>query len=247
VVPLDRSGVVAPPEWKKRVRRRLKDARAFSRKAKAFEKIPLNLAKRRDGFCAYAGHVFKKGEFPEVWKCEELRTALRRMTGGYCSYCQASVEDGSFAAVEHFQPKSLFPTLAYDVGNYLYSCPRCNHHKGDKWPASGAYVRPDLGNLTGRFRFKRTGWVKVVRGDSDALATVRDFSLNRKGLRKKRRAAIKEQLNALEPILKMPGLTDDQRLRLARPHVKKRLARFSEAINQNVRRAWKRWFPGVPL
>lgn len=247
MVPLDRSLVTAPPDWADRVRKALSDERELRRKATAFERLALNGEKRRSGFVAYAGHLLVEGELPAVWRCEEVKIALHAMTDGHCAYCQASVEDSSYAPVEHFQPKSLFPTLAYEVGNYFYSCQRCNLAKLDKWPASGGYVRPDVGDPSRRFRFKKSGWVKVARGDEDALATVRDFELNRRGLRRRRRGVIQREMKKLAAILRISGLTEDQLRKAVKPFFAERLSRFSEAINQNVRRACARSFPQAAL
>lgn len=252
MVPLDRKGVTEPKGWERRVKRRLADHDELKKKARAFERLKLSGKKRQDGFVAYAGHVFKlkkgstKPEFPAVWRCKELKGSLRKMTKGKCAYCQGDVDATSHAAVEHFKPKSLFPTLAYEVGNYLYSCPLCNEAKSDNWPASGEYVRPDNGDPRGRFRFKKSGWMKVIRGDGDALATVRDFGLNRAGLRVSRENAIRRELKKLKSILKLlmsSAVPDSMRLTTLRPFLVPMLGRYSEAINQNVRRAVRKAFP----
>jgi uncharacterized protein (TIGR02646 family) len=248
VVPLDRSCVVEPDGWWERVERSLADPVKFWRKARAFEKLALSGRKRRAGFVAYAGEVLKDGAFPGVWRHEALKAALEKMTRGHCAYCQACVEDNSFGPVEHVQPKSLFPLLAFTVDNYLFGCQRCNLAKSDKWPESGSYVRPDVGDPRGRFVFDEKGWMHAaLPGDRDAEATIEHLGLNRKGLRRQRRKAIRRQLEELQIVLRMPGLTEAQRIILARLRIARPLTRFSEAINQNVRRAWQALAPSVPL
>jgi len=247
VVGLDRSCVIEPADWKARVERSLPDVKEFLQKAKAFERLTLNGTKRRAGFKAYAGHVLPEGDFPAIWQIEVLKVALMAMTKGHCAYCQACVEDSSYGPVEHFLPKSLFPLSAFVVWNYFFSCQRCNLAKSDKWPAIGAYVRPDKGDPAARFVFDGRGWVRAAAGDADAKLTIRDFALNRKGLRKKRRQAIQQWLKVLRPILELEELPEARRNELAARLLVPRLSRFSEAINQNVRRAWGEALPGLGL
>jgi uncharacterized protein (TIGR02646 family) len=225
----------------------LVDAPAFAQRARAFERLALNGERRRAGFRAYGGEVLVDGDFPAVWRHDALRAALGAMSGGHCAYCQACVEDNSYGPVDHFRPKALFPTLAFVVLNYFFGCQRCNLAKSDKWPESGSYVRPDEGDPRVRLVFDERGRVSAAPGDAEAEATIRDFKLNRPGLQKQRRVAIRERLRDLRGILNMPGLTDGQRVELARQRLVRRLTRFSEAINQNVRRAWGRAYPGVTL
>jgi 5-methylcytosine-specific restriction endonuclease McrA len=247
VVPLDRSGVIEPEGWQERVERALPDAKLFLRKAKAFERLALNGKKRRAGFCAYAGEVFEDGDFPAVWRHDVLKAALEAMTRGCCAYCQASVADSSYAPVEHVLPKALFPLLAFVIANYLYGCQRCNAAKADNWPANGAYVRPDVGEPRVRFVFDEHGRMHAAPGDREAAATIVDFALNRSELQEQRKLAIQHELVGLKLGMEMPGLTEAEMTALARSHMTGRLTRFSEAINQCVRRAWEARFPGVPL
>lgn len=36
--------------------------------------------------------------------------------------------------IEHFRPKSVFPSLLYAWENYLYACEQCNKFKGSRFP-----------------------------------------------------------------------------------------------------------------
>ena len=53
--------------------------------------------------------------------------------------------------IEHFRPRSLFPSEWLTWTNLVYACQRCDDHKGDKWPdepgnqdPSYSYVNPNL-------------------------------------------------------------------------------------------------------
>ena len=62
---------------------------------------------------------------------------LRRVFGGLCAYCETTCN----GEVDHFRPKSKFPSLVYVWSNWLYACHDCNFAKLDRWPSMG-YVNP---------------------------------------------------------------------------------------------------------
>ncbi len=184
MVRLDRGSLAAPLTWKAKVDKRFPDAVVFWREAVAFEQLDL-VVRKTTGFKSHAKHTLPppKHDFPAVWrKSKTLKRALCAMSNGHCAYCQASVNDAGAGAVEHFRPKSLFPTQAYEWGNYFYSCERCNIFKSDKWPKRGEYVRPDVGNPAVRFIFLPRGRVKAAAKDPEARNTVLDLDLNRSPL-----------------------------------------------------------------
>jgi uncharacterized protein (TIGR02646 family) len=60
----------------------------------------------------------KRAAFVEIEKLlKEMAVGL-----GYCCYC----EHGEVSDIEHIYPKSLFPNKAFEWGNYLYACKKCN-------------------------------------------------------------------------------------------------------------------------
>ena len=87
------------------------------------------------------------GERPTDFLWGAFRPTLGSRTNNICWYCErqcyANAESGGRApTVDHFQPISSFPQLAYEWSNWVFSCQRCNvDNKGDNWPGSG-YVDP---------------------------------------------------------------------------------------------------------
>ena len=74
----------------------------------------------------------------------EYRPTLGARSGNICWYCERQCAAGSTEqapTVDHFQPISRFPRLAYAWSNWIFSCHRCNDRKGDSWPDTG-YVDP---------------------------------------------------------------------------------------------------------
>ena len=76
----------------------------------------------------------------------DYRSTLGARSGDICWYCErncgADAPVGSAApTVDHFQPLSRFPELAYAWSNWVFSCLTCNQNKGNRWPETG-YVDP---------------------------------------------------------------------------------------------------------
>jgi uncharacterized protein (TIGR02646 family) len=243
VVRLRRRGVSKPKDWDAKVAKAIGDMAAFLRAARAFQRLPEQDARRVAGFVAYAACVLPvnkkkaKSEFPAVWqKHTKLKQGIIAMSQGYCAYCQvpvtASHPGKTPGQVEHFKPKTRFPVLAYDVRNYFLSCAACNVAKGDKWPRGG-YVRPDRGKPEERFVFEEDGTVRARARDGVARRTVIDLELNREGLTELRRVLVSKQLEYVRNYLRANAVG----VRLAPPLVET-FSPVSEAINQNVRRAW---------
>ncbi|WP_437574505.1 HNH endonuclease [Sorangium sp. So ce887] len=223
----------------------LPDAAAFWKKARAFEKLAGQGAKRKKGFTSYAPEVLPadekgKPDFPPVWRTDaRVRQAIAGMSQGFCAYCQSPVssnhpgtsgEDRPPGQVEHFRPKARFPAQAYEWKNYFLACMACNGAKHDKWPACG-YVRPDEGRPGSRFVFAENGEIAAREGDEQARCTVEDFGLTRHWLTQHRGTAIQCHLDFVRRLMGRPGI-ELQDMLITRP------VAFSEAINQNVRRVW---------
>lgn len=252
MIRLDRKGVKTPADWKVRVEAALPDAAAFWKKARAFEKLVEHGTRRKKGFAAYAPDtlvdVRGKREFPPVWQeHDELREKIAVMSDRRCAYCQSNVSSNHPGKggkskppgpIEHFKPKSRFPTQAYAVANYFLACSGCNVAKGSRWPVSG-YVRPDRGEPGKRFVFGEDGAMKAARsGDTQAANTITDLDLNRECLADHRKNAIEAHLRFVNVHLQFATkFLDVSSLKVEALFVPEHTL-FSEAINQNVRRVW---------
>ncbi|HEU4404114.1 MAG TPA: HNH endonuclease [Polyangiaceae bacterium] len=249
MVRLRRRGVKAPANWQTKVDAALPNAAEFWRKAARFERLDEQSPTRVKGFVRWAPHVLPKPkgkkapEFPAVWRDGQVKRAISKMSNGYCAYCQTSVSANHPGKVpgqvEHFKPKSRFPTLAYDVNNYFLVCGACNLKKHDQWPRGG-YVRPDRADPAKRFVFDEDGSIRAARSrDVQAQQTIDDFGLQRRGLKKLRRVMIKAQLRTLRLTLQLP------RVRLTKRQLDRWLVKpfspLSEAVNQNVQRVCAEW------
>lgn len=192
---LSRVGVAAPADWDDKVKGALPDKEQYDEKAAEFESLPINDRMRREGFRKYAPQVLPlrsgKHDFPTVWNAvRRIKTILRAMSAKKCAYCEQNLNARRLIQVEHFQPKSLFPSLCYEMDNYFAACGGCNGEKGDRWPQTGGYVRPDRGRPERRFVFAEDGSVRAAAPGGDAQRTIEHFGLDRPELQDARRFSI---------------------------------------------------------
>lgn len=64
-------------------------------------------------------------------KYGNARGSLIDNYGQYCGYCGTPVQDTALA-IEHCLPKSEFPSVMIEYGNFFLCCPSCNSNKGSK-------------------------------------------------------------------------------------------------------------------
>jgi uncharacterized protein (TIGR02646 family) len=250
VIRLDRGRFKVPKTWAESAKKAFPDHAAFLLRAAAFEALEVDDPVRRVGFKSYAPEVLprKKGgcDFRAIWG--RLKRALALMSHQKCAYCESPIDAERSAAVEHFKPKSLFPSLAYDCGNYFLGCGGCNGAKSDRWPLNGGgYVRPDEGDPAALFIFREDGRVEAAQPGGAAEETIRDFDLNREWLCTLRERVIREALDDLKDLLDEAEITGEVRQRF----VARQLTRLQEprraysvAVTQCFLRAWGARPPG---
>lgn len=70
---------------------------------------------------------------PSPWRRSEITLALADETHDKCMYCEVSISDGAYNAVEHIRPKKQFPANVLTWENLGWACTRCNTSKGHYW------------------------------------------------------------------------------------------------------------------
>jgi uncharacterized protein (TIGR02646 family) len=251
MIRLDRSRVKVPAKWPEQARKAFPDEALFQRRAAEFERLGIDDPVRRQGFRTFAPDCLprKKGgcDFKAIWG--RANRALAAMSHQKCAYCEHPLNAGRTAAVEHFRPKSLFPSLVYDWLNYFLACGGCNGAKADKWPANkGEYLRPDEGDPATAFVFREDGTVEAAVAGSAADWMIADLDLNREWLVALRARTIRERLEDLRDLLgaaEIPkevreGLMQRQYERLESPELG-----YSAAVRQCFRRLWRGKAPAV--
>jgi hypothetical protein len=79
----------------------------------------------------------------------KVKSILRKIYGGLCTYCESYVDHNSFCQTEHFYPKVKYRHLVKDFRNLHYCCQRCNNLKRSKDPVN---------ILSPNFYFKNDTW-----------------------------------------------------------------------------------------
>jgi uncharacterized protein (TIGR02646 family) len=233
-------------KWRKQVARALPDYAGFLLEASRFEKLGINSKARRSGFARYAPD---RADFPAIWgRHKELIAAMSHRK---CVYCEGPINAPRAAHVEHFKPKALFPSLAFEWTNYFLGCSGCNGAKSDRWPKRGGYIRPDRGDPSRHFAFADDGTVTAARPRSAADRMLEDFDLKRRWLSDERKLNIGKMLNLLSEAV---GLFESGHKAEARRLALVLLgtvggpeAAYSVALTQCFWRAWKHACPGGRL
>ena len=151
------------------------------------------------GWVRYANNTGVGQPTDSYWRRfhEDLRTAFL----GKCGYCERACAEKSKSGsraptVDHFRPKSRYPTLTYEWSNWIFFCDRCNSKKGNKWPDSGLFDPCAASVLERPERYfdyrSRTGEIIPKGGLAQpdlerATSTISDLKLNDHDMRKRRR------------------------------------------------------------
>ena len=245
---VDRNLCPRPRNWDDRVQRALRDFAEFRERAIAFEDLPLNSARRREGFAAFLGRP-GSACFPAVWG--RHKETIATMSAHKCVYCEGPINSLRASHVEHFKPKSIFPLLAYQWTNYFLGCPGCNGAKGDKWPKRGGYLRPDRGDPRGHFVFEMDGMARAAKARSAADLMLTDFELNRRWLVDRRRFNIEAMTRLLDSLIRLhrdgAGIAAKRLAKTILQNVTAPAAAYSAALEQCFWRAWKSSLPKSKL
>ena len=131
---------------------------------------------------------------------EPVLNALRTMagTGERCMFCSGSES----SSVEHFRPKSVFPSEAMNWENFLWVCSICNTSKGDRFPPNtevgeslidptrddvwAFFFIDEFGNLSARWRRD------IDDQDPRAVNTIRLLLLDRYALQQSRQMRVED-------------------------------------------------------
>lgn len=234
-----RENCACPAGWGPQVAKALPDYSGFLREASRFEKLGINTTTRRSGFSKYAP---SRAGFPTIWGLH--KEVIAAMSHRKCVYCEGPINAPRAAHIEHFKPKSLFPSLAYEWTNFFLGCPGCNGAKHNKWPKRGGYIRPDRGDPSRNFAFAEDGTVKAAKRGGAAERMLEDFDLRRQWLSERRRLNIEKMLKVLDEAVLLVAAGDEaQGKRLARVLLGTICgpdAAYSIALTQCFWRAWKR-------
>ncbi len=150
---------------------------------------------------------------PPLWQEEDVIQALQSSFGEKCAYCEQAL---TRVIVDHFRPKTHYPSLAYQWDNLLPACQECSAAKADHFPllsgfkaqdpiltgetASGDLEKEQPGLLNPRTNtpedllgYDLDGRILATGGDLSAMVTIELLDLNRPSL-KAARASLMEEI-----------------------------------------------------
>ena len=166
----------------------------------------------------------------------KYRDHLRKDFWFSCNYCSTSeVEAGAQRfTIDHYEPRKYFPALESTYSNLLWSCGKCNEHKGDDVPtqeqraAGHRFFRADVDRA--REHFAIAG--ERINGLSNTgRFTEQLLYLNRLALRetRRRRAELQaSQAEIVEGLRALAGVGIDR----LRPDVRARFLRIRAELTK---------------
>ncbi len=106
-----------------------------------------------------------RGNSPQAVDYEDYRTAFGELSsrlGFFCSYCERRI--ATVLAVEHIQPKNLYPLLKGRWENFLLGCVNCNSTKKDRDVVLSRVTLPDRDNTAAAYTYTMDGKIEVRAG-----------------------------------------------------------------------------------
>lgn len=144
-----------------------------------------------------------------------IKPNLMKLFHNKCAYCETKLTGGG--DIDNFRPKSLYPTLVYNVTNLLPACPICNRSKGPQFPIEGKIdqekvhidmvqeqymlLNPYVDDPNEHLNFEVNGIISPLT--ERGAVTIKILNLNREALVTSRYESIenlKRNINALEAI-----------------------------------------------
>jgi len=156
------------------------------------------------------------------YKDEEVKAALEELYHCKCAFCETYYDASGYLSIEHFRPKSIYWWLRTEWSNLLPCCMKCNTSKGNKFPllfgqlnASPPYnaqqaldikqfradhlldegallLHPELDQPDDYLAFGIDGQLKALDEDGKGHLSIEVYGLNRLGLIKDRKEAMKK-------------------------------------------------------
>lgn len=76
------------------------------------------------------------------YKHKDIQELLFSCNHYKCAFCECKPGESSNIEIEHFEPKSIYPNLAFEWDNMLPSCRKCNEVKSDYDTRTSPIINP---------------------------------------------------------------------------------------------------------
>lgn len=88
----------------------------------------------------------KKESILKNYRHQQIKDALYPSSNKKCAFCESFPDDCGNIEIEHFHPKSIYPTEAFDWNNFLPCCRKCNGAKSDHDTKAYPIINPYIDN-----------------------------------------------------------------------------------------------------
>jgi uncharacterized protein (TIGR02646 family) len=126
----------------------------------------------------------------------QIKSALVSETHGKCAYCETKILHTQYGDIEHFVPKSLQPSKAFEWDNLTLACKVCNTLKSDRDPSANDIIDPY--NQDPECHLDFCGAVLFAKNSKRGHETKAKLSLNRAELCERRKEALERLLSLVE-------------------------------------------------
>lgn len=114
------------------------------------------------------------------------KAALISGSFGKCMYCESKFSHVDYGDVEHYRPKSKYPTLEFEWENLGIACVTCNReYKSDKFDEETPFINPYVEDPENHI-VAHGPLLKHKRGSERGQLTIDEIGLNRPALLEKR-------------------------------------------------------------
>lgn len=120
----------------------------------------------------------------------DVKDALLKEANHKCMYCESDINEAAYYHIEHYRPKSKYPSQSFCWDNLGLSCQICNGNKSNTFDEGNPFVNPYKDDPDEFFAFCST-MVMSLAGNKRAHLSESVLKLNRPELIEKRSERLK--------------------------------------------------------
>ncbi|MFG0322984.1 retron system putative HNH endonuclease [Pseudomonas sp. zjy_15] len=173
----------------------------------------------------------EKNKLTSHYRHDEIKAALFPSSFNKCAFCEGKPQENGNIEVEHFLPKSIYPSETFSWENFLPSCRKCNDSKLAHDTGVEPIINPYDDEPDEHFRYCDI-LIKPVKDDQKAQKTISVLSLNSARLMKPRAEiliSLHSFSSALEEAIQDLESADSERKRM---HKTRKLIESIEIMEQ---------------
>ncbi|ELQ6046419.1 hypothetical protein R2200_002023 [Cronobacter malonaticus] len=120
----------------------------------------------------------EKDSLTEHYRHQHIKDALFPTSFNKCAFCECIPEDGgNFIQIEHYFPKSIYPSLCFSWDNFLPSCNKCNLAKSILDTVATPIINPYVDEPS-QYLYVSLLKLKTLNGSQLGSDTIKELKLN---------------------------------------------------------------------